>query len=168
MLCLTQTVLDASAEVVTRPNEPSNGSSELKLGPSRNFSPTIEQPSNNTTSFGLNVVSVSQAAQPSDAPLQLSTSFLSSASVSNRKNEGLDFGISHEDEMEEEAPETSNNTTELSLGSFGGFGISSSPNPSMPKTNPFGGSFNNLATSLSSSTVTFSVPSGEMFKPASF
>ncbi|KAG4920043.1 hypothetical protein JHK86_048856 [Glycine max] len=164
----SKTVLDASAEVVTRPNEPLNGASELKLGPSRNFSPTIEQPSNNTTSFGLNVVSVSQAAQPSDAPLQLSTSFLSSASVSNRKNEGLDFGISHEDEMEEEAPETSNNTTELSLGSFGGFGISSSPNPSMPKTNPFGGSFNNVATSLPSSTVTFSVPSGELFKPASF
>ncbi|KAL5131710.1 Nuclear pore complex protein NUP214 [Glycine soja] len=150
---LDQTVLDASAEVVTRPNEPSNGSSELKLGPSRNFGATIEQPSNSTSS-DLNIVLVSQVAQPSDAPLQFSTSFLSFASVSNGKNEGLDVGISREDEMEEEAPETSNNTTELSLGSFGGFAINSSPNPSMPKTNPFGGSFNNLATSLSSSTTT--------------
>ena len=68
-----KTVLDASAEVVTRPNEPLNGASELKLGPSRNYSPTIEQPFNNTTSSDLNVVSVSQAAQPSDASLQLST-----------------------------------------------------------------------------------------------
>ncbi|CAJ1943670.1 unnamed protein product [Sphenostylis stenocarpa] len=164
----SKTDSDAAAEVVTRLNEAVNNASELKLGSSIKFSPTIEQSSKNITSFDLNAGPVSQAARPSDAPLQFSTSFLSSATVSNSKNEGLDVGISHEDEMEEEAPETSNNTTELRLGSFGGFGISSSPNPSMPKSNPFGGSFNNVATSLSSSTVTFSVPSGELFKPASF
>ncbi|XP_017414624.1 nuclear pore complex protein NUP214 isoform X2 [Vigna angularis] len=160
---------DAAAEVVTRPNEPVNNASELKLEPTRKFSPTIDQSSsNNITSFDLNAIPVSQAARPSDTPLQFSTSFLSSASASSGKNEGLEVGISHEDEMEEEAPETSNNTAELSLGSFGGFGISSSPNPSMPKSNPFGGSFNNVATSLSSSTVSFSVRNGAMFKPASF
>ncbi|KAK7357242.1 hypothetical protein VNO80_16526 [Phaseolus coccineus] len=164
----SKTDSDAAAEVFTRLNEPINNASELKLGPTRTFSPTIDQSSNNITSFDLNAVPVSQAARPSDAPLQFSTSFLSSASVSSGKNEGLEVGISHEDEMEEEAPETSNNTGELGLGSFGGFGISSSPNPSMPKSNPFGGSFNNVATSSSSSTVTFSVPSGELFKPASF
>ncbi|KAK8467551.1 hypothetical protein PHAVU_007G078700 [Phaseolus vulgaris] len=161
----SKTDSDAAAEVITRPNEPINNASELKLGPT---SSPIDQSSNNITSFDLNAVPVSQAARPSDAPLQFSTSFLSSASVSSGKNEGLEVGISHEDEMEEEAPETSNNTGELSLGSFGGFGISSNPNPSMPKSNPFGGSFNNVATSSSSSTVTFSVPSGELFKPASF
>ncbi|XP_047156552.1 nuclear pore complex protein NUP214 isoform X2 [Vigna umbellata] len=160
---------DAAAEVVTRPNEPVSNASELKLEPTRKFSPTIDQSSsNNITSFDLNAIPVSQAARPSDTPLQFSTSFLSSASASSGKNEGLEVGISHEDEMEEEAPETSNNTAELSLGSFGGFGISSSPNPSMPKSNPFGASFNNVATSLSSSTVSFSVPNGAMFKPASF
>ncbi|XP_027934105.1 nuclear pore complex protein NUP214 isoform X2 [Vigna unguiculata] len=160
---------DAAAEVVTRPNEPVNNASELKLEPTTKFSPSIDQSSsNNITSFDLNAIPVSQAARPSDAPLQFSTSFLSSASASSGKNEGLEVGISHEDEMEEEAPETSNNTAELNLGSFGGFGISSSPNPSMPKSNPFGGSFNTVATSLSSSTVPFSVPSGELFKPASF
>ena len=163
----SKTDSDAAA-VVTRPNEAVNNASELKLGPTTKFSPTIDQSSNNITSFDLNAVLVSQAPRPSDAPLQFSTSFLSSASVSSRKNEGLEVGISHEDEMEEEAPETSSNTAELGLGSFGGFGISSSPNPSMPKSNPFGGSFNNVATSLSSSPVTFSVPSGELFKPASF
>ncbi|XP_014513545.1 nuclear pore complex protein NUP214 isoform X2 [Vigna radiata var. radiata] len=160
---------DAAAEVVTRPNEPVNNASELKLEPTRKFGPTIDQSSsNNITSFDLNAIPVSQAARPSDTPLQFSTSFLSSASASSGKNEGLEVGISHEDEMEEEAPETSNNTAELSLGSFGGFGISSSPNPSMPKSNPFGGSFNNVATSLPSSTVSFSVPSEGFFKPASF
>lgn len=162
----SKTDSDAAAEVVTQLNEPLNGASELKLGPSTKFSPTNEQSSNSVTSSDLNVVPVSQAAQPSVAPLQLST-FLSSASVSSGKNEGLDVGISCEDEMDEEAPETSN-TTDISLGSFGGFGISSSPNPSMPKQNPFGGSFNNIATSLSSSPATFSVPSGELFRPASF
>ncbi|RDX95312.1 Nuclear pore complex protein NUP214, partial [Mucuna pruriens] len=161
----SKTDLDATTEVATQLNEPLNGASELKLVPSRKFSPTNEQSSNDITSSDLNVVSVSQAAQPSGAPLQLSTSFLASPSVSSGKNEGLDVGITYEDEMEEEAPETSN-TAELSLGSLGGFGIGSSPNPSMPKANPFGGSFNNVATSLSSST--FSVPSGELFRPASF
>ncbi|TKY66498.1 Nuclear pore complex protein [Spatholobus suberectus] len=149
----SKTELDAAADVVTRLNEPINGASELKLGPSRKFSPTNEQSSSNISSSDLNAVSVLKQH--------------SLLIVSSGKNEGLDVGISYEDEMDEEAPETSN-TTELSLGSFGGFGISSSPNPSMPKPNPFGGSFNNVATSLSSSTVTFSAPSGELFRPASF
>lgn len=163
-----KTDLDAAAGVVTLLNEPLNGESELKLGSSRKFSPTDEQSSNIVTSSKINTVSVSQSEQPSDAPLQLSTSFLASTSVSSGKNGGFDVGISQEDEMEEEAPET-NNATELSLGNLGGFGISSTPNPSMPKSNPFGGSFNNnAATSLSSSTPTFSVPSGELFRPASF
>ncbi|KAJ1391374.1 putative nuclear pore complex protein [Sesbania bispinosa] len=159
--------VDAAVEVVTQLNEPLNGESELKLESSRKFSPTNEQSSDNIKSSELKVVSASQSEQSSDAPLHLSTSFLASASVSSGKNGGLDVGISHEDEMEEEAPEISN-TTELSLGSLGGFGISPNPNPSMPKPNPFGGSFNNVATSSPSSAITFSAPSGELFRPASF
>ncbi|XP_027189043.1 nuclear pore complex protein NUP214 isoform X2 [Cicer arietinum] len=165
-----KTNLDAAAEVVTQPNKSLNGESEMKLGSSRNFSPSIEQPANNIKSSDTNIVSVSQSEQPSDTPPQLSTSFLTSTSVSSGKNGGLDVGISQEDEMEEEAPETSN-STELSLGSLGGFGIGSTPNPSIPKSNPFGGSFNNVATSLSSpqsNPVALSVPSGELFRPASF
>jgi nuclear pore complex protein Nup214 len=153
--------------VVTQLNEPLNSESETKLGSSRNFSPTNEQPAGNITSSDINAVSVSQSQRPSDAPLQLSTSFLTSASVSSGKNLGLDVELTQEDEMEEEAPETSN-STELSLGSLGGFGIGSTPNPSFPKSNPFGGSFNNVATSSSSSTIALSVPSGELFRPASF
>lgn len=154
---------DAASEAVSHLNEPLNSESELKLGSSRTFNPTTEQPSNNITSSELKVVSVSQSEQPSGAPVQLSTSFIASASVSSVKNEGFDVGISQEDEMEEEASETSN-TTELSLGSLGGFGIGSSPNQSFSKSNPFGVSFNNA----SSSAITFSVPSGELFRPASF
>ncbi|KAL2327625.1 hypothetical protein Fmac_021052 [Flemingia macrophylla] len=157
---------DLDAEAVTQLKEPLNGASELKSGLTRKSSPNNNQSSSNIKSFDLNVVSVSQAKQPSDAP-QPSNSLLPSVSVSSLKNESLDVGISYEDEMEEEAPETSN-TAELNLGSLGGFGISSSPNALMPKSNPFGGSFNNVATSLSSPAVTFSVPRGELFRPASF
>jgi len=158
---------DAAAEAVTQLKETLNGESEMKLGSSRNFSLTNEQPANKATNSDTNTVSVSQSERPSDAPLQLSTSFLTSTSVSSGKNEGLDVGISQEDEMEEEAPETSN-SPELSLGSLGGFGLGSIPNPSVPKSNPFGGSFSNVATSLSSSTNALSVPNGALFRPPSF
>ena len=162
-----KTDLDAAVEVAPQLNELQNRESELKVGPSGSFTPTNEQSSNNITSSALNVVPDSQSEQPSDASMQLSTSFLASASVPSGKNGGMDVGISYEDEMEEEAPETSN-TTELNLGSLGGFGTSSIPNASMPKPNPFGGSFSNVATSSSSSTFTFSVSSGELLRPASF
>ncbi|KAL5865936.1 hypothetical protein ACOSQ3_003450 [Xanthoceras sorbifolium] len=90
-----------------------------------------------------------------------------SASTTGGKNETLDITVTQEDEMEEEAPETSH-TTELSLGSLGSFGISSTPNPSASKASPFGASFGNVATSPASSPFTMTVPSGELFRPASF
>ncbi|CAL0329919.1 unnamed protein product [Lupinus luteus] len=162
-----KTDLGAASEVVTQPNEPLNGKAELKLGSSGKSSPKDEKSSNNTTTSALNVVRDSQSEKPSEAPMQFSNSFLAPASVSSGKNGGLDFGIPDQDEMEEEAPETSN-TTELNLGSLGRFGIGSTPNPSLPKSNPFGGSFSNVATSSSSPTISFSVPGGELFRPASF
>ncbi|KAK4843166.1 hypothetical protein QYF36_004823 [Acer negundo] len=90
-----------------------------------------------------------------------------SASTNGEKNETLDTTVTQEDEMEEEAPETSH-ATELSLGSLGSFGIGSSPNVNDPKANPFGGPFGNVATSPASSPFTMTVPSGELFRPASF
>ncbi|KAE9601245.1 hypothetical protein Lal_00024059 [Lupinus albus] len=162
-----KTNLSAASEAVTQPNEPLNGKSELKLGSSGKSSPNDEKSSNNATTSELNVVRDSQSEKPSDAPMQFSNSLLAPASVSSVKNGGLDFGIPDQDEMEEEAPETSN-TTEFNLESLGGFGIGSTPNPSLPKPNPFGGSFSNVATSSSSPTISFSVPGGELFRPASF
>lgn len=70
-----------------------------------------------------------------------------------------------DDDMEEEAPETTS-TTQLSLGGLGGFGLGSTPNITTPKQNPFGSSF---ATSTPTAvTSPMSVPSGELFRPASF
>ncbi|KAK2641566.1 hypothetical protein Ddye_023329 [Dipteronia dyeriana] len=90
-----------------------------------------------------------------------------SASTTGEKNETLDTTVTPEDEMEEEASETSN-ATELSLGSLDSFAIGSSPNINAPKANPFGGPFGNVATSPASSPFTMTVPSGELFRPASF
>ncbi|KAK3204827.1 hypothetical protein Dsin_018873 [Dipteronia sinensis] len=90
-----------------------------------------------------------------------------SASTTGETNETLDTTVTQEDEMEEEAPETSH-ATELSLGSLGSFGIGSSPNINDPKASPFGGPFGNVATSPASSPFTMTVPSGELFRPASF
>ncbi|GAA0148059.1 hypothetical protein LIER_07604 [Lithospermum erythrorhizon] len=73
--------------------------------------------------------------------------------------------VTQEDEMEEEAPETSE-TTELSLGFLGGFGIGSTPKSDLAKPNPFGLQMTNAATPTSS---IFPMPSsGELFRPPSF
>lgn len=72
-----------------------------------------------------------------------------------------------EDGMEEEAPEPTQ-TPELNLGGFGGFGIGSTANSAAPKSNPFGNAFGNPASSSASSSFSMAVPSGELFKPASF
>lgn len=151
--------------------EPPNSESKPKLEASGKSSPSSAsssgQSTNDVTSSVPNVICVSQQEQPTDAPMQLSTSFPVSSGVTGGKNGSLDAGITDEDEMEEEAPEMSN-TTEPSLGGYGGFGISSTPNPSAPKSNPFGGPFSNGEASPTSSTITFPVPSGELFRPASF
>lgn len=127
---------------------------------------TGSQPSvNNTTTPVANVTPNAQPEQPSSAlalfPAQLPTS----GSVPGGKTESLDVSNSHEDEMDEEAPET---ITELSLGSLGGFGLGSAPNSTAPKLNPFGASFANATTNVATSPFTMNVPSGELFRPASF
>lgn len=165
-----KTDLETAKDVSTLLTEPSISESKPKLESSRKCShsdpSSSEQSSNSVTSSTPNTSLVSQPAQSTDAPMQFSTSFPASIVISG-KNESLDAGITDEDEMEEEAPEMSN-TTEHSLGSFAGFGISSIPNPSTPKSNPFGGSFSNGKASPTSAAVAFSVPSGELFRPASF
>ncbi|KAM7277700.1 hypothetical protein ACFE04_004834 [Oxalis oulophora] len=96
---------------------------------------------------------VAQPEQPSGA--QLFSSPLSN--FGNARVENLE-----EDEMEEEDPETSN-AIDLNFGSLGGFDFGSTPNTSAPTQSPFGGS---LGTSNPVSNMT--VPSGELFRPASF
>ncbi|CAL5343793.1 unnamed protein product [Camellia sinensis] len=83
------------------------------------------------------------------------------------KGESLDVAITQEDEMEEAPPETSE-TTELTLGSLGGFGIGSAPNQTAVKPNPFGLTFVSPAPTQASSPFAATVPTGELFRPASF
>ena len=104
--------------------------------------------------------------QPSPVPSPFSTT---SGGVSSGKTEISDVSNTNdnEDDMDEEAPESSN-ATELSLGSFGGFGLGSAPNLTAPKPNPFGVSFGNSAANVATSPFTMNVSSGELFRPASF
>ncbi|KAJ0249958.1 Nuclear pore complex protein NUP214 [Hirschfeldia incana] len=105
----------------------------------------------------------SQPQQSSPTPVSFPASFSTSASPLGEKKDTVD---TQEDEMDEEAPEASQ-TSQLSMSGFGGFGLGSTPNPAAPKTNPFGGSFGN-ATTATSTPFNMTVPSGELFRPASF
>uniref|UniRef100_A0A7N2KLB6 Nuclear pore complex protein n=1 Tax=Quercus lobata TaxID=97700 RepID=A0A7N2KLB6_QUELO len=160
---------DASKQVSSLQSEPPKGEIKSKLEPSVTTDPTIEistsltsgsQPSfGNMANPAPNVTLNAQPAQPSTARVLFPTS----GSTTGEKNESLDVAETEEDEMEEEAPETSN-TAELSLGSLGAFGIGSTPTATAPKSNPFG----NAASSPMSSAFDMTVPSGQLFRPASF
>lgn len=82
--------------------------------------------------------------------------------VTDVKNESSDLAATQEDEMEEEASDT---TTDLNLGSLGGFGLGSAPTSAVPKSNLFGSTFQSTA---APSSFNLTVPSGELFRPASF
>ncbi|KAL5563783.1 hypothetical protein UlMin_033530 [Ulmus minor] len=168
---------DTSKHALAAQLGPSTGETEMKLKPSVSTTPTIksspEAGSASLPIFGNNLSPVALApnltpkAQPeqsSSGPVPFLTQFPTSGSFTGGKS--LDVPNTNEDEMDEEAPEV--NITEPILGSLGGFGLGSAPNPTAPKTNPFGGSFGNPATSVAASSFSMNIPSGELFKPASF
>ncbi|XP_050277670.1 nuclear pore complex protein NUP214-like isoform X1 [Quercus robur] len=167
---------DASKQVSSLQSEPPKGEIESKLEPSVTTDPTIEistsltsgsQPSfSNLANPAPNVTLNAQPAQPSTARVLFPTPLPTSGSATGEKNESLDVAEAEEDEMEEEAPET-RNTAELSLGSLGAFGIGSTPTATAPKSNLFGGTFGNAASSPMSSAFDMTVPSGQLFRPAS-
>ncbi|XP_019055049.1 PREDICTED: nuclear pore complex protein NUP214 isoform X2 [Nelumbo nucifera] len=109
------------------------------------------------------VASSTKFEQPSIANVPVAAPFSSFSSTTDGKSESMD-NVSQEDDMEEEAPDT----TELNLGSLGGFGIGSAPTSAAPKANPFGAPFANATANAASSSFTFTVPTGELFRPASF
>ncbi|KAJ4723997.1 nuclear pore complex protein [Melia azedarach] len=153
---------DVNATIPTQPVQPSHpaSSSSSKLEPSVSSASAVEMPSElasgnqpsftNLTSAVSNVAS--QPVHSSAANTLFSTPVPTSVTTTSGKNESLEITVSQEDEMEEEAPETSQ-TTELSLGSLGSFGL---------------GLFVNAVTSPSSSPFPATVPSGQLFRPASF
>ncbi|KAL6500068.1 hypothetical protein OROGR_027978 [Orobanche gracilis] len=90
----------------------------------------------------------------------------SEGSEGNAKNAVLDS--SDEEGMDEEAPET-DQTTELALGSLGGFGFGSTQNSTSQKPNPFGVANLNQNTAFTSlPNMMMPASSGELFRPASF
>ncbi|KAL2557114.1 Nuclear pore complex protein [Forsythia ovata] len=152
----------------------STPTSDSKLGPSVSSS-TTESPtkskSGNQIDLGGMLNSSSDAAsnikpeEPYAAEVQLPTAVSTAGIVPAARHVTSD--ASHEDEMEEEAPET-DQTTDLALGNLGGFGLGSTPNSTAANLNPFGVAVQNRDATPAISTFTMSAPSGELFRPASF
>ncbi|XP_059281673.1 nuclear pore complex protein NUP214 isoform X2 [Lycium ferocissimum] len=80
---------------------------------------------------------------------------------------GSSDDVTHEDEMEEEAPESSQ-MTENALGNPAGFGIGTAAPSVSAKPNPFGAVSSNKASSPANSLFTSTASSSELFQPASF
>ncbi|XP_060197392.1 nuclear pore complex protein NUP214 isoform X2 [Lycium barbarum] len=80
---------------------------------------------------------------------------------------GSSDDVTHEDEMEEEAPESSQ-MTENALGNPAGFGIGTATPSVSAKPNPFGAVSSNKASSPANSLFTSTASSSELFQPASF
>ncbi|CAL1373154.1 unnamed protein product [Linum trigynum] len=150
--------------------------SELYMVPTPTAETAVSSASSNHSAFN-EVSATSSSSAPVGAELQLVSQaqclFEAPALPENNinsfrfaKNEGSDLAVSEEDEMEEEAPVISPTNELSSLGTLGGFGIGSTPGSVAPSVNPFGGAFGTHAAASSSFTMT--VPTGELFRPASF
>ncbi|GAV70464.1 hypothetical protein CFOL_v3_13962 [Cephalotus follicularis] len=169
----SETDMNGTTETVSLRTAPPAGELSLKLKPPVSSAPTIEIQTQlasasqasftDTATSSSNVASNAQPEQQSAACVFYAAPLSASGSTIAGKNENLDVAVTQEDEMEEAAPET-NQTTELSLGSFAAFGIISTPNTTAPKPNPFG----NATASPASSSFTVAASSGELFRPASF
>ncbi|KAL6194998.1 hypothetical protein ACLB2K_030620 [Fragaria x ananassa] len=120
--------------------------------------PNVKNTSGPTLNLTVNTQQETSAGQ-SLFPLAPSNS----GSVASRT---VDVQNAQEDDMDEEAPDTSS-PAGINLGSLGAFGLGSSPNPTAVKPNPFGGSFGNAATNMTTSPFPRTIPSGELFQPAS-
>ncbi|XP_024984624.1 nuclear pore complex protein NUP214 isoform X2 [Cynara cardunculus var. scolymus] len=167
---------DVKSSAQTSPPQPvlSSGAPDMKLGFSVPSEPTTRREPSTIFFSGsqLNLsatnspvlASNSKAEQPAVAP-----ALSSSPAISNpveevgKENDNSDVALTQEDEMEEEAPDT----TQIILGNLGGFGLGSAPNPGAPKQNPFGAPFGNAA--ANTPITSFTSPStGGLFRPASF
>ncbi|KAH9317873.1 hypothetical protein KI387_019642, partial [Taxus chinensis] len=115
------------------------------------------QQSQAASSFGQNVA-ILFPEQMTISPLTSST--LGQSLISGSSS-AMTSVVTNEEDMEEEA---TTQTADVNIGSFGGFGLGSATS-TVPKSNPFGGP---LITGQPNPAFSLSVPTGELFKPASF
>ncbi|XP_031399504.1 nuclear pore complex protein NUP214 isoform X1 [Punica granatum] len=133
--------------------------------------PSVNETSANRTSSLVSSTMTLTTKQEQPSPtLDLFPTFApATGGATSQKVETPEAAAPEEDEMEEEAPEANSSAPSLNLGSLNAFGLGSSTLSSASKGNPFGSSFGNMGTvTPTSSPVTLTVPSGELFRPASF
>ncbi|KAH9316211.1 hypothetical protein KI387_024838 [Taxus chinensis] len=115
------------------------------------------QQSQAASSFGQNVTILS----PEQMTISSLTSSTLGQSLISGSSSAMTSVVTNEEDMEEEATAQ---TADVNIGSFSGFGLGSATS-TVPKSNPFGGP---LITGQPNPAFSLSVPSGELFKPASF
>ncbi|KAL0390410.1 UNVERIFIED_CONTAM: Nuclear pore complex protein [Sesamum calycinum] len=147
--------------------------SDLKFGPLDSSAPTelsINSKSESKIDFGDSSKS-SSVTSAIKLELPSATEALSPVALSSEGIGGSGKNVasesSHEEEMEEEAPET-DRIAGFALGNFGGFGIGSTSNSTAPKPKPFGVAVLNKNTNSATSQYMAPASGGELFRPASF
>lgn len=149
-----------------------SSSDDLKFVQLMSSVPSAEVPKAIASSPDMNKIASHVSGVVSNTPEKQSAAVTSSPAspsevggpIDGKSN--IDSTVAQEDEMEEEEPET-NQTAGISLGSLAGFGIGSAPGATGPKSNPFGGPITSAPQTMQSS-IPLTVPSGELFRPASF
>nr|XP_011461636.1 PREDICTED: nuclear pore complex protein NUP214 isoform X1 [Fragaria vesca subsp. vesca] len=157
-LILAPLTVEASTAIA-----PGNLSSLSNASPAPVVAPGSQPSVKNTLGPTLNLTVNTQQETTSAGQSLFPLAPSNSGSVASRT---VDVQNAQEDDMDEEAPDTSS-PAGLNLGSLGAFGLGSSPNPTAVKPNPFGGSFGNAATNMTTSPFPRTIPSGELFQPAS-
>ncbi|KAL0436775.1 UNVERIFIED_CONTAM: Nuclear pore complex protein [Sesamum radiatum] len=147
--------------------------SDLKFGPLPSSAPSewsINSKSGSKIDFGDSSKS-SSVTPATKLELSSATEALPPVALSSEEIGGSGKNValesSHEEEMEEEAPET-DQTAGFALGNFGGFGIGSASNSTAPKPKPFGVEILNKSTTSATSQYMAPASGGELFRPASF
>ncbi|GMH12801.1 hypothetical protein Nepgr_014642 [Nepenthes gracilis] len=126
----------------------------------------VRNPPINSTSICVSGVARITQAEMSSAEFIPTEAPLLNPGSDNGWKKVVDATLTQEDEMEEEAPETGQ-LVDLNLGSLGGLGMASAPNPTLSGSHLFGGP-TSTAVNGPSSSFTMTTPHGEIFRPASF
>lgn len=166
---------EAGSKIQTSNLQPAleTSTSDLKLGTSVSSAPT-DLPTNSKSDSrdGMSEPSEKISVTPpvmSEMPCttEASSTVASSGEGINGSMIGAVSNSSHEEEMEEEGPET-DQTSDITFANLDRFGIGTTQNSTTPKANPFGVSVFNKDSSFTTSTNMMTASTGELFRPASF